>query len=339
MERIEKTTVEWVAYLAIIMLVSMVWYSANPMAASVPESRLVELLAIDLDPKNPERKEFGALSLLSAYELRSRDKRFGGLSGLLIGPESRLYAASDRGYWFTARMILDTEGRLIDLSDGQIKPMLDTKRRPVSGKWRDAEALTRLPDGSFIVAFEQAHRLWRYPPPPATFDSPPDPLPTPPELARAPANGGLEGLAYLPDGRLLALTEEFQNPDASFKGWLMENGRFTELSYLPSEGFRVTDCAALQNGDVIVLERRYVPLGILSARLKLVSSKSLRAGAKIIGEEILKLDGPLYLDNFEGVAVTEDAKGAVIYIVSDDNYSPFQKTLLLQFRLPRHGNP
>jgi len=34
-----------------------------------------------------------------------------------------------------------------------------------------------------------------------------------------------------------------------------------ELSYLPSEGFRVTDCAALSNGDVIVLERRYVPFG------------------------------------------------------------------------------
>jgi hypothetical protein len=48
----------------------------------------------------------------------------------------------------------------------------------------------------------------------------------------------------LPDGRLLALTEEFHNPDGSFKGWLIEGERFFEVSYLPTEGFQVTDCAA-----------------------------------------------------------------------------------------------
>jgi hypothetical protein len=114
----------------------------------------------------------------------------------------------------------------------------------------------------------------------------------------------------------------------------LENVRFEELSYRPSEGFRVSDCAALKNGDVIFLERRYVPLGILFARLKLIKATNIRPGNKLAGEELLRLEYPLEVDNFEGVAVAEDPiKGTLIYLVSDDNYNVFQRTLLLQFRL------
>jgi hypothetical protein len=90
-----------------------------------------------------------------------------------------------------------------------------------------------------------------------------------------PSNGGIEALTVLADGRVLALTEGFENPDGSFKGWLIDNGQSAELSYVPANGFRVTDCAALENGDLLVLERRYVPFGILSARVTLVKADSL----------------------------------------------------------------
>jgi hypothetical protein len=142
----------------------------------------------------------------------------------------------------------------------------------------------------------------------------------------------------LPDGRLLALTEELKNPDGSFKGWLINDSQFAEVSYTPAEGFRVTDCAALNNGDVLVLERRYVPFAILSARLTLVKANSLHPGAKLDGKELLKLEQPLAVQNFEAVAAQQTSKGTMIYIVSDDNYSPFQQTLLLQFLLPNTDN-
>jgi hypothetical protein len=298
--------------------------------------RLVELLPIDVDRRDPERKEFGSLVLMSAFQLSSRDSRFGGLSGLSIGTDGRLYAVTDRGDW--ARTELDSDGRLLDLIEWQIEPVLTPEGTPVSGLFTDAEALSRAPDGSFIVAFEQVHRVWRYPPPPATLRSPPVSIAVPSEIAKAPNNGGLEGIAILRDGRLLALTEEFQNADGSFKSWLIENGRFGELSYLPSDGFRVTDCAALSSGDVIVLERRYPVLGNWAARLKLVAAGSVRAGAMLVGKEILRLDPPVAVDNFEGVAVHEDPiRGPMIYLISDDNFHPLQRTLLFQFRLPRSG--
>jgi hypothetical protein len=188
-----------------------------------------------------------------------------------------------------------------------------------------------------LVAFEGVHRIWRYGPPPITFESTPAPIPIPPAMTLAPSNGGIEALAALADNRFLAITETFENPDGTLKGWVIDNEDFVELSYVPSKGFAVTDCAALKNGDIFVLERRYVPFGILSARLMLVKASSLKAGAKITGTELLRLEQPLAVENYEGIAVRQTSKGTVIFMVSDDNYSWFQQTLLLQFLLPHSG--
>ena len=293
------------------------------------------MLPIEVDPKRPERKQFGSLILLSAFQLQSKDKRFGGFSGLSIGKDGRLYAISDQGYWLSAKMQTNTDGVLTNLIDWQIAPILTTTRAAVSGRLRDAEALAPARDGSFLVGFEGAHRIWRYGPPPDTFESTPVPVQIPPATLRAPSNGGIEGLAMLPDGRLLALTEQYENSDGSFKGWLIDHDQFSELSYAPARGFRVTDCAALDNGDVLVLERRYVPFGILSARVTLVEFSNLQPGAKLAGKELLKLEQPLATENFEAIAAQQTSKGTMVFMVSDDNYSSFQQTLLLQFLLPR----
>jgi hypothetical protein len=331
---LRKTNLPQAITLLVPVLVSLVSCLRPTVAQTISNTPLVELTRIDVDPKHPERRNFGSLRLLSAFHLESKDKRFGGLSGLSIGEDGKLYAVSDRGYWLSARMVTDPSGALLNLIDWQIAPILTMTKTPVTGKLRDAEALAQTGDGSFLVAFEGASRIWRYSPPPNTFESTPVSVQIPSAVAQAPSNGGVEGLTMLPDSRLLALTEEFENPDGSFKGWLIDNGRFAELSYVPAEGFHVTDCAALNNGDVLVLERRYVPFGILSARLTLVKANSFQAGAKLGGKELLKLEQPLAVENFEGIAAQKTSKGTTIYIVSDDNYSLFQQTLLLQFLLP-----
>jgi hypothetical protein len=295
---------------------------------------VVELTSVAVDAKNPERKQFGAVTLVSAFHLQSKDKRFGGLSGLAIGRDSRLYAVSDRGYWLSAKMETDENSALANLLDWQIAPMLTAARTPVTVPLRDAEALAQARDGTLLVGFEGAHRIWRYDSPPHTFTSTPVAVPIPAGAARAPSNGGIEGLTVLPDGRLLILTEQFDNPDGSTKGWLSDGNLSREVSYVPAKGFDVTDCAALANGDVLVLERRYVPFGILSARVTLVRAKNIQPGAKLVGKELLRLEQPLATDNFEGMAVTRVTGGTAIFLVSDDNFSSFQQTLLLQFFLP-----
>jgi hypothetical protein len=304
-------------------------------AGVAAQSELVEVTPVTMNSRDSEQTNFGSLRLMSAFQLRSKDRRFGGLSGLAAGPDNQLYAVSDRGYWFSARMILNSDGTLMDVVDWEINSLLAADNRPVKGALADSEALARAADGSLLVAFEQRHRLWRYPPPPAHLTAPPVAVPVPPELAKAPINGGLECVAILPSGQILALTEEFENGDGSFKGWLIEAGRFGEVSYTPSNGFRVSDCVALTSGDVIVLERSHTFLR-LRGRLKVLSAVSLRPGAKLAGKELLRLEPPLAADNFEALAVQENPKhGTLIYVVSDDNFHPLQRTLLLQFRWER----
>jgi hypothetical protein len=102
-------------------------------SAQATKARLVDLLPFELDPKNPERKRFGSLTFMSAFQLNSQDKRFGGLSGLSFGNDGKLYAVSDRGYWLSATVISDADGALLDLVDWQIAPLLTPAKSSVTG--------------------------------------------------------------------------------------------------------------------------------------------------------------------------------------------------------------
>jgi hypothetical protein len=297
----------------------------------------VDMQSIELDPEEPTRVGFDRLRLLGAYRLTSNNPRFGGLSGLAAGSDGRLYAVSDRGFWLSARMHLHDDGRLLDLTNWQTAPLLTPSKGPVAKLLTDAEALAQAPNRSFVVGFEHAHRLWRYAAPPETLASAAVPIALPSEISKAPSNGGLEAVSVRPDGRIFAIAEWFENPDGSSKAWLLNNGHSAELSYLPETGFRTSDAAALGNGDVLVLERRYRFPIRFSARLALVKARDIKPGAALKGEEIARFEPPLNIDNFEGVAVKETREGTMIFMVSDDNYFFLQRTLLLQFLLPRAG--
>ena len=52
------------------------------------------------------------------------------------------------------------------------------------------------------------------------------------------------------------------------------------------------------------------------------------------GVELARFGGSLTVDNFEGLAVRGDDLGRLlVYMISDDNFSSFQRTLLMQFLL------
>ena len=87
----------------------------------------------------------GKLRFLGGLDLRSDEPAFGGLSGLSVTADGRLAAVSDRGHWFTARIVRDDAGRLVGLADGDLGPLRDAQGRRVADEWRDAEALERLP--------------------------------------------------------------------------------------------------------------------------------------------------------------------------------------------------
>ena len=288
---------------------------------------------VALDPTDRTVQRVGRLHYLGGLDLRSDEPAFGGFSGLSVTADGRLTAVTDRGHWLTARIVRDRTGRLVDLADAALGPLLDTKGRPVTGEWRDAEALESLPNGDWLVGFEQRHRVWRYKAETRGLQGRPAPFPTPKGIAAAPLNGGLEALTPLPDGRILMLAESLRRAGGSRAGWLV--GRDVQpLGYRTARDFKPTDAALLPNGDVLVLSRYFKLLGGFKARLERIPADAIEAGTVLKGELLARLAPPLTVDNFEGLAVAPDADGgALVYILSDDNFHFLQRTLLLLFRL------
>ena len=287
-----------------------------------------------LDPTDRAVRQVGRLHFLGGLDLRSDEAAFGGLSGLDVTDDGRLTAVTDRGHWFTASIVRDRTGRLVDLTDRALGPLLDPRGRPVAGEWRDAEALERLPNGDWLVSFEGRHRVWRYAAETGGLQGRPTPFPTPKGIAAAPLNGGLEALTPLPDGRVLMLAESLRRTGGSRAGWLVGEGRIEPLGYRTERDFKPTDAALLPNGDVLVLSRYFKLLGGFKARLERIPAGAIEGGAVLKGELLARFAPPLTVDNFEGVAVARDADGAtLVYILSDDNFHFLQRTLLLLFRL------
>jgi hypothetical protein len=257
----------------------------------------------------------------------------GGFSGVHLAPDLTLTLISDRGHWAEARLVLDglTPIGLQPLRHG---PLRDEAGKPIPrGFAADAEALARLPDGSWLVAFEGRHRIRAY----RRLDGPGLYVAAPPGLEAAPPNGGLESLSVLPDRRLFTIAETFTPPDRPElrHAWLGVPGRWMPLYWQPAPGFHPTDAAILPDGRALVLERRFSLLGGFSARLVMTAPDALRSareGAVLRGETILMLDdAPLPSENWEAVAVTRFGDQTLVALISDDNESILQRSLLLLF--------
>jgi hypothetical protein len=292
---------------------------------------------VPLDASDPAVREVGELAYRGGLALAARDPRWGGLSGLVVSDDgARLTAVSDRGTWFTARLGYDERGWLSGVSDVAAGALADPDSRPLEGKkTQDAEALTSLDDGTLIVSFERQHRLWRFGAGPRPFAVPPLVQTPPAGLESAPSNGGIETLVALDGGRLLALTEDLVE-DGLVRGWLFANGRWDPLGYRVHGSLRPSDGARLPSGDVLILERNYDAATGVVVRLSCVAASDLAPAAALEGRALAEVRRPLTVDNFEGIAARRGPAGeTLVYLLSDDNFSAEQRTLLLMFALAR----
>jgi hypothetical protein len=266
-------------------------------------------------------QRIGELEVVSAFQLASGDPRFGGLSGLLVeGP--RLTAVSDRGSLWQATMRLDADGALVGLVGWSVT---DVGSRGEA----DLEDLARRADAGLIAPLESPPRL-------VALDggTVPEAGPFAAVFADLPLNEGVEALTTLPDGALLAIAEAASGRSGEHGAALVGPRGASRLRYRSPAGFQPT--AADRLGDrLLVLERRFSVLGGLEARIAAIDLATVRLepGAVLDGRELARLGVGSIAENFEGLAAADGPAGAIdLYLVSDDNFLPVQRTLLLQLR-------
>ena len=309
------------------------------------QSRAMEIelftSSVPLNYENRDQRTIGSLVYRGGLKLSADDDRFGGFSALLISDDGRrLLAASDKGVWFSAALFYDPEGNLSGAGAARLASITGSDGKPLLGRYRDAEALAQDMDGAVLLAFEQHHRILRFPPPveinaDVLAASLPKLVAVPKELNEFNGNAALEGLATLADGNLLLLTEGLDNERAGKPGWVLRDGAPAKrFEFQRAANFRPTGAARLPDGDILVLERRFTLIGGVAALLKRVPQERISRDARLEGIELARLLSPLTVDNMEGLAARRDNTGrTIIYLISDDNYSMLQRTLLLMFEL------
>ena len=300
---------------------------------------------VDLDPSDPRRVRLGALTYLGGIHLRSIDPAFGGYSalGVVQQPDgNRFTMLSDGGNVVSFTMGDDWKPRRLRFLNLPAGPGTGWDKRD-----RDSESMTVDPaTGRIWVGFERYNAIWRYAPGFAKAEA----QRAPSAMASWPSNGGAESTARLPDGRFVVISEQRHVPKRYWRGSaaarlesrdaLIFPGDPVEtqpvrFAYMPFGRFDPADATALPNGDLLVLDRAFQLPYRFSNRLSLVPAGAIRPGRVIGGTVLARLGSPLIHDNFEGVATTRENGATIVWLVSDDNQSLLQRTLLLKFRLNR----
>jgi hypothetical protein len=71
-------------------------------------------------------------------------------------------------------------------------------------------------------------------------------------------------------------------------------------------------------------------------RIRRIPLASIKPGTVIDGTNLIEADLGYEIDNMEGIGVHRNASGeTIITLISDDNFLPFQRTLLLQFAVAK----
>jgi hypothetical protein len=292
--------------------------------ASTDERQILSITPLPLPPRQVGRSD---LRTAGAWVLESPNRHFGGYSALAILPDGNLLAVSDRGrrLSFTPP---DRPGQLVDFD--YLGAIRSTSKSSV-----DSEGITLDPAGGRLWAsYENRNAIVRY-------DSRlhREAAIRPSAMRDWPSNSGPEAITRLADGRFLVLAEGSPGWfDADFPALLFPsdpvNGAAPEqFRFKLPEGYRPVDAAQLPDGRVLILLRQVhwqLPPAF-TGKLMIADPATIRPGKRWQAERLADLAEPLPMDNYEGLAVQSGENGsAIVWLISDDNTSAFQRTLLLK---------
>lgn len=286
------------------------------------------------------QRRFGALEFLGGLELRSKDPEFGGISAARIDPDGIGFVAiTDHAHWITGRLI-EEQGAVKRITDARIAPMRNAAgRRLKDTRYFDSESLARA-GRHYYVGVERTHDILRFDFGAKGVEARGEIIPTPAAMKKLNGNQGIEALGVIPAGSpfagsLLAIAEAVPRGSASrdIPGFII-GPKPAQIAVRKIGDFNVTDLDFLPDGDLLVLERRFVPFFGLGFRIRRVPLGMIRPGAVLDGEVLIEASLGQQIDNMEALMVHQGRDGRVILtLMSDDNFSILQRNLVLRFAL------
>ncbi|RKQ72042.1 hypothetical protein DES40_1379 [Litorimonas taeanensis] len=263
------------------------------------------------------------VKFLNGWHLTAPDSRFGGLSGIDRLPNGDLMAVSDQGTIFVIGLTDNApNGR------GAMTPLLDHRGQQVGRKMdSDSEGLV-YHDGLVFISFERDHRVLAY----DFFGCKSAArgikiLDFPRKISgkKIPNNSGAEALDISTDGHLIS-------------GFEFELEGKAPIVTIALSALANTDKLPKNSISFKPVDEPYSLVG-LSKSAALLRTYDPKTGNRNIiqvdkGQTEFTLQPPLAVDNFEGITEVTTPEGQrLIYIISDDNFSGRQRTLLHVFEI------
>ncbi|MFC0336771.1 hypothetical protein SAMN05421848_3203 [Kushneria avicenniae] len=285
---------------------------------------------------HPERLDW--CGMLELPDRMPDGQPLGGLSELAFDPDSNLlYMLSDRARLYRARPHFDDHQQLSRLELLDSTPLRDHEGRPLKMPRADSEsmALVRNEHGNrqLLIGFERQHRLQRF-----TLDGTPlGEAIRPAALEGAQYNGSLEALVNHPVHGIIAGLEFASSGMASSESRLFDLEGHQWRWQRAGDNSGLTAIAPLDD-DLLLLERNFRvgrPLLISLRRARITGAPD---NSVIPGNTIARLvsDEGWRLDNFEGLTRIAPRR---YLMISDDNFSWLQRSLLGCFEVPDSTDP
>jgi hypothetical protein len=314
-----------------------------PSRAELPVPIVVEaqpLAAFDIRDRSSH--QFGLLEFRGGLVLRSSYRNFGGISAIRVAADgARFIALSDKGWWLRGRIVYEG-ARPSAIADAEMAPILGADGRPLADRgWYDTESIAD-DGGTLYVGIERVHQILRFNYGKDGLLARGEPIAVPPGMRSLPGNKGLEALVFVPKGAgdkalagtLIAISERGLDNAGNIIGFLVGGRSPGTFTVKRSAAFDVSDAALLPGGDLLLLERKFSWTSGLSVRLRRIALASIKPGALVDGAILFEADLGYEIDNMEGLCVHRSTSGeTVLTLISDDNFSIIQRTLLLQFTL------
>ena len=312
----------WLRAVMIVSSIIVVWAvtQSSPVVPISSGPIGIDAVPVPLNPQNPSEMAIGDFLYAGGLALTSRQTdQLHGLSDLEVMGPDRLSAVGDFGVLLDVRLVFEGAERLVGLADARLTQLTGEDGKPLLDKTdADAEGLARFPNGDRLVSFERRHRIWLYP-----ADGGP------------PHGASACGLLSFKRGHGSALN---RSPEAGSDAYMVGAEASGGIS-----GLRLSSIPCIKGPSIDKSEE--VGLVALKRLPGMRHRLPLRAFDEIRGNRIsvqvfhstslvarMDMAAPMTVDNFEGVAAVPQADGGIrFYLISDDNGSASQRTLLLAF--------